>query len=187
MMAAISGWVREIAVVVLLGWVLEMLVPRQDFRRYVRLVIGLLVLVAVIRPALVLLGHARAPTFPDTADGQVATLIAQGKALEAQDQGASLALYAQKVGEEAAAIADTVPGVGGASGTAEVDTDPTSPSYGDIRSVDVTVRPTGAAIEVGSDGSRPPPARLEAAVQAAVAGGLQVAPSAVGVTVQEGG
>lgn len=186
-MSAVVAWVREIVLVVLLGWVLGMLVPRDDFRRYVHLVIGLLVLVAVIRPALDLLGGVRPGTFTVRPDTQAASLVARGVTIQRSDEAASLALFARKVGDEAAAVALTVPGVVAATGRAQIDGDPTSSAYGEVTSVEVRVTPGSGGIEVGSDGSRSPPKNLASRVQEAVAKGLAVEARAVSVQVVKGG
>jgi len=184
--SAVLGWVREIVLVVLLGWVLEMLVPRDEFRRYVRLVIGLLVLVAVIRPALNLLGAARPGAFRVGRDAQAADLVERGVSIQKGEEGKTLALYAQKVGEEAAAVAETVPGVRTATGEAQIDEDPSSAAFGEVTSLVVAVIP-GGSIEVGGDGSRSPPSGLAGQVKKALSLDLGIDERAVTVTVQKGG
>lgn len=185
-------WIREVILVVLLGWVLEMLVFSEEYRRYVRLVIGLLVLVAVIRPALVFLGS---PTLPIPkgmgTDAAVAGLVAQGIAMNQSDQAAAMTLYASDVGREAAAVALTVPGVQGAKGTASVETDPNSPAYGEVLGITVYVTPGQPGqiqpIQVGGDGGGGKlPARLAKEVQSAISRGLQVEASAIRVLSQGG-
>lgn len=68
-MAAVNVWARDVVLVIALAAVLEMALPQGDFRRFARLVMGLLVLVAMIKPlmgylevAIALPGGALRPT-----------------------------------------------------------------------------------------------------------------------------
>jgi stage III sporulation protein AF len=48
----LNAWARELVLIVALAAVLEMALPRGDFRRFSRLVMGLLVLLAMLKPLL---------------------------------------------------------------------------------------------------------------------------------------
>ncbi|MEF3301936.1 stage III sporulation protein AF [Paenibacillus sp. GYB003] len=52
MMAWLSGWLKEIVVVVLLAAFVELLLPNNAYQRYVRTVLGLFILLALLSPLL---------------------------------------------------------------------------------------------------------------------------------------
>ncbi|MEW6725317.1 MAG: stage III sporulation protein AF [Bacillota bacterium] len=56
-MAFLYQWVHSLAVIVFMAALLEMLIPRSSLNRYVRVVMGLLILLATIQPLLTLLGQ----------------------------------------------------------------------------------------------------------------------------------
>lgn len=51
-MNALHAWARDLVVIVALAAILEMALPQGDFRRFARLVMGLLVLIAMVKPLL---------------------------------------------------------------------------------------------------------------------------------------
>lgn len=71
MIGAISGWVRDLAVMALILAFAEMLLPRNDLRKFARVVIGL-VLVAIILGSLVDLSSVEdalaTPSIPDLSE-----------------------------------------------------------------------------------------------------------------------
>ena len=63
-MAGLSEWIRQIILVLLLTGVVELALPRGSMRRYVQVVLGLFVLLAIIRPVLAWLGSEPANLVP---------------------------------------------------------------------------------------------------------------------------
>ncbi len=55
-MAALTEWVRGLVVLVVLASLLEMLLPMGGMKRFVRLTMGLLIMLGIVRPILGLLG-----------------------------------------------------------------------------------------------------------------------------------
>ncbi|GGH79554.1 stage III sporulation protein AF [Pullulanibacillus pueri] len=49
-MSAISSWISQIVLLILLAIVLELLLPNDSFQKYVKLVIGLVLIVALLSP-----------------------------------------------------------------------------------------------------------------------------------------
>jgi stage III sporulation protein AF len=105
-MATLSLWVREILIVVLIGWLLEAFLPSAQFQRYVRLVVGLLVVVAVIGPALSWLR-----TRPVLQLGTSTTPFLTPSAPTRAEEADVLRLYSQDLARTARAMALAVPGV----------------------------------------------------------------------------
>lgn len=49
-MAAVTSWVTQIVLLILLAIILELLLPNESFKRYVKMVIGLVLIVALLNP-----------------------------------------------------------------------------------------------------------------------------------------
>lgn len=85
-MGALSEWIRQVILVLILTGVVELALPAGTMRRYVQVVLGLLVLLAIIRPVLAWLG------------GEPATLVPAWERI------------LEQAGAGAAPLADGVPG-----------------------------------------------------------------------------
>lgn len=164
-MNALAAWVREILLVVLLGWVLEVFLPAEGFRRYVRLVVGLFVIVGVMGPIFSFLRGQMLPA--GFGAGPEPLLVTSAQPAE---EAAWARAYGAELDHTAAAMALTVPGVLAAEG--QVLLQPTGDGRETLSSVTVRIRTGG--------GGAPPPA-LAARVTTAVAAGLAVPPSLVHV------
>lgn len=55
-MGFLKEWVRELVVLVLLGSCLELIIPSSSFKKYIRMAMGLIVVLAVVRPIASFLG-----------------------------------------------------------------------------------------------------------------------------------
>jgi len=51
-MALISSWITNILLLILFATILELLLPNSSTQRYVKLVVGLMILVAMLQPVL---------------------------------------------------------------------------------------------------------------------------------------
>ena len=56
-MSAFWGWIRQLALLLLLLTVVELLMPRSTYRRYVRLLAGVILILTVLEPLLGLWGQ----------------------------------------------------------------------------------------------------------------------------------
>lgn len=111
-MAALTGYIHALLVVVVLGFLLELLVPGNAFRGYVRLIIGLAIMVAILNPLLGFLGH-RMSLWPWGSgwDQETASLLQEGQILAGERDVAILKAYRQEVARAAEQAALAVPGV----------------------------------------------------------------------------
>jgi len=105
------SWLRGILVVALFGWLLEALQPASALRRYTRLVIGLLLMVAVLSPVVGLL-RTKLPTLTGVfwQDRDVQGLLQQGGVLESREEAQTVQDYRQQMAATAAAAAEAVDG-----------------------------------------------------------------------------
>lgn len=115
------SWLRGILVVALFGWLFEALQPASAMKRYTRLAIGLLLMVAILHPLVGLLG-SRLPALarPFWTDADVQGLLQQGVFLQQKEQSDALVSYRQALARAAQAAALGVSGVHGATAQVEV-------------------------------------------------------------------
>lgn len=185
-MAAVTGWVREILLVVILGWVLEMMVPAESMRRYMRLVIGLLVLLAVLHPFLTLIGTPLRVLLPDSSSQNLATYVAQGMQMRTTSETQILEDYRLRLAADAVAVAEGVPWVQSAQATVSIQSSRSAADFGAVSGAIVGVSPEAiriAPVEIGPQGSVAAgvPTAVAAAVQDRVAAALGIRPSQVSV------
>jgi len=55
MLEAIAGWVKNIIIIVLFASFLELLLPNSSLQRFIRVIMGLLIMLAILNPAIDLL------------------------------------------------------------------------------------------------------------------------------------
>ncbi len=163
------SWLRGILVVALFGWLLEALQPASTMRRYTRLVIGLLLMVAVLEPLTVVLKQ-RLPALTGSYwhDPDVQGLLQQGSVLQTQEQAQTVSQYRKEMSETGEAAAQAAAG-------------------SEALSVSVTIgqseAPTGAEVTLRGH----PAAATRTAVRRAVATALGISEAAVRVDSSEGG
>ncbi len=164
------SWLRGILVVALFGWLFEALQPASAMKRYTRLAIGLLIMVAVLHPLVSLLG-VRVPALakPFWNDADVQGLLQQGVFLQQKEQTDATASYRTALARAAEAAALGVQGVQKA--TAQV-------------SVDANDAPTSAQLQIVVQSAGP--ATLQA-VRSSVGTALGMSPGSVRVSWTEGG
>ncbi len=117
-METIRGIVRNIAIVILLASFLELLLPNGSMRRFVQLIMGLFVLIAILGPAANLLDRPltfEIPAWSQAQAGQaqeeLATVIKQGTNIREKSKSKALAEYQKAIEQQAKALALTVKGV----------------------------------------------------------------------------
>lgn|GEM_PF-1816873 len=180
MTAALAHWGRGLIILALFGLLAEMLLPSRATEGYVRLVIGLVILAAVIAPVLGLVrgavGSGLSALSGGPADAASLSGLLRAEGSVAGGQGGLVAqVFATEVGRTAVAQAESVRGVAAARAHARVDV-ANGLDYGQLRGVDVAV-----VLRPGVD-----PASALAAVRRRVASALGLAPGAVGVTAGRG-
>lgn len=98
MWAMVGGWVRTLIVIVLLGNLVDLLLPKGDLRRYAGLIVGLVLLAIMLRPLVEVLNWANRGH--------------QTSAFSWVTSGPSLtSAIAQEERHQAEALVETLPGV----------------------------------------------------------------------------
>jgi stage III sporulation protein AF len=170
----LKDWVRGLVLLVVLATCLELMLPMNAMKKYVRMTMGLLVVLAVIQPLLGFMGQTVTVTnlFPDD-DGAALPTINQimTRAGQFREKNQTLALGEARVrlAAEAVQAARAVPGV--AEARAAVVLEQERGEYR-VRSVTVTVTPGGAPGTV-SQVKPVPPVRIGGGEEALPAGERQ--------------
>lgn len=169
---ALRLWVREVVLVLFLAGLLEMLLPEGDLKRFGRVAVGFFVVLAVARPVLALLGGGFAVdhTLASMSVWEFGGGAAVGGLEEALERGArirevsrdrALAAARASLERQIEAVAMREEGVAEAQAVVDLDTDPSSASYGAIQAVRLSVwlqpaegAEAGSAASAGEDGTR---------------------------------
>ncbi|MHB8169942.1 MAG: stage III sporulation protein AF [Thermincolia bacterium] len=113
-MDVIREMVRNIAIIVVLTSLLEMLLPVSNMQRFVRVVMGLFIIVTLLNPVLALVDKEVAFQVSGpmaTKNGELSGILDKGKAISQESQGQAMAQYEEKLGQQVMAVAQMVPGV----------------------------------------------------------------------------
>jgi len=114
--AALIEWVRSLVVLVVLASLLEMMLPTGGMKRFVRLSMGLLILLGVVRPLVSLLGGqaAFAPDLLQESDGRLPSLnqiMVEANQFQARSRALLLEEVRNRVTHQAETAALAVEGV----------------------------------------------------------------------------
>lgn len=202
----LKEWVRNLVMLVIVASALELLLPMSSMKKYVRLALGLMLLLAIVRPAFDLLGQEVVVDVTLFAAEESARLPGLGEIMaragEFRERSGQLALEQARarLESEAQQAALTVPGVGSAAVRLRLEEADGQP---EIRAITVSisfagqvggVRPVDPVEPVGprgpdrsaeqADSSAAAQTRLAAAVRAAVAQrlGLAADPDLIQIT-----
>ncbi|MBX6377781.1 MAG: stage III sporulation protein AF [Clostridia bacterium] len=183
-MAYLQEWVRQVAVVTLFAAVADLMVPAGASRAYVRVVLGLLVVLAVLQPLVDAFGQgvdwsrSFAAVAPPTRPAAVGVAEEEGsERLRAVQRALTVEAYAALLARQAEAVAANLEGVVSARAAAVVESDPSSLRFGQLRGLQVAVA------AAGGPGAGLPPAVLAGRVREALARSFGLSPDHVDVTV----
>lgn len=116
-MDMIRELIKTIVVIVLLAVFIEMILPKGDMRRYVKMVMGLLVILAVVQTAAGALNLSLMKEVPQLKVGQgdgappLDDIIATGKKISELNQGEAVEQYKQGIASQVLSMARLNPGV----------------------------------------------------------------------------
>lgn len=124
-METLTGLIRQVVLIALLAAFVEMFLPRDDLARFVRLIMGLFIIVAVLTPVLNWLNRDGVTVLEAWVDsrGQVAdteSILVQGERLAQQGEQLMLDDYSTRLAKQVQAIVRLVPGVEEAVVTADL-------------------------------------------------------------------
>ncbi|MDA8233781.1 MAG: stage III sporulation protein AF [Clostridia bacterium] len=113
-MDIIREMVRNIAIIVVLTSLLEMLLPVSNMQRFVRVVMGLFIIITLLNPVLALVDKEVAFQVSGPMvgrEGELAGILDKGKALSEESRSQAMAQYEEKLGQQVMAVAQMVPGI----------------------------------------------------------------------------
>lgn len=147
-MSTLIAWARDLVALALFGYLLELLLPSRVMEGYVRLVVGLVLLAALVSPLLTWLRPNRllGMDLPGaSAQGVKAVLTDENR----YANGESSQILTVFSGQAAAAAEAALGGLRGASTRSvrvHVVTDVSEPDYGQIDAVNVVLSGTGTGL-----------------------------------------
>ncbi|GAW94162.1 stage III sporulation protein AF [Calderihabitans maritimus] len=136
--------VRNLAVIVLLAGFAEMLLPNSDMRRYVKLVMGLFVLITVLNPVVTLLEKQQL-NFEVSAwqysvgNEALDTILRKSEELKSTNAREALEEYRRRVERQIQALVELIPGVEKVEARVEVEENRDLVTFGSLRAVYLTV------------------------------------------------
>jgi stage III sporulation protein AF len=198
-MEALKELVRSLAAIIILTSLMEMVLPNSKMKSYVRLMLGLFVIVIILNPVLAFLGSSgefsSQAWIEPARDQQLEEIMADAQDLSVQSRDMFLDDYAAKVEQQIAALVMLSPEVREAQVEvliAEEDPDLGTDIIGAIREVNLRVRlkdagdipesdsPQGNAGNVDASG-----AHTERRIQSIVSDFYGLMPDQVSVTVEQ--
>ncbi len=114
MLTAVTDWVRNIALIVLFASFLELLLPTSGMQRFVRVIMGLLILLAVLAPVVDALQSHRAPEVPALGGqgGQAADRVRSGaEAVIRERDRLAVEMYKKELARQIRAVVTATDGV----------------------------------------------------------------------------
>ena len=126
-MNTLTEIIRNLVILAFLSLVLELVLPRGNMAKYVRLVMGLLVILVVIQPLLTLSGgdwsELAESVFHQQAEDNTEAIVSDGNNMADQWSETALAEYEATVADQVEAMALTVDGVEAAMAEAVIQDD----------------------------------------------------------------
>lgn len=146
-MTAVVAWARDLVALALFGYLLELLLPSHSMEGYVRLVVGLVILAALVSPLFSWLRPGRTVRLelPGADATGVRAVLNDEQRYAGGESAQILALFAAQAQIEAGRALRRLPEIVAAKVQVHVVPDPASPRYGQIDGVAVAVRARAGA------------------------------------------
>lgn len=151
-METLRQWLRSVVVIIILGGFLEFMLPADDLRRFARMVLNLLLVLALIGPLMQVVRRAPGevqlpavvvPEGPSTAD-----LVTAGENLRQKSQGLFLIEGEERLSRRVSDVAGMVPGVRGVQAKVVLD------SGGAVGRVEIVIGSAPQDYDTASDAVR---------------------------------
>jgi len=189
-METLRALVQNLVIIVILAVLLEMMLPGGEMRRYTKMVLGLMVIVAVIQAVNGLSGGGLFKEIEEYAwrdessGGQRLDIMERGKRLDEENKRRAMEHYRQGMEKQIAGLAGLDSRISLSGAEVIVQDDPSKKDYGMIREINLVIgggssdsrqiRPVdtvsvnaGDKHTVSAAGDRPSPEKVEAARSAA--------------------
>lgn len=163
-MEILRDLVREIAIIVLLAGFLEMLLPTSSMKSFVKVVMGLFIIVTVLSPISSLLGRdiafeVNSWRYYNAADDQaLQTIMTRADSISRESQAATVREYEKRLAQQVQTVAKLVDGVGQVEAQVSARQDKKTGHYGGIDRIVLLV---GAGQPAGSGQAVVEPVQIE--------------------------
>lgn len=149
MVAAVSIWIKDIILVVLFATFMELLLPNSSMQRFIRVIIGLFIMLTILNPVLDIVQNR---FMPEQELPAVATSINKtpntekvvNSITEERDR-LSYEIYKKELAKQIRALVITIEGVADAKVAVEVNSGETKSQAGAIKSIIIYVQPGTSA------------------------------------------
>ena len=150
-MTALIAWARDLAALALFGYLLELLLPSRTMEGYVRLVVGLVILAALVSPLLKWLrpGEAVRLNLPGASAQGVKTVFFDENRYANGESSQILDVFSGQAAKATEEALRHLPGVLAPRVRIAVSSDPSSAEFGQIRGASVvfsSARPSRSLI-----------------------------------------
>lgn len=148
MIAALTGWLKGIIYIVLFAAFLEFLLPSGQMRKFIRVIIGLFIMLAVLNPIITVLSRGQTdellPAWRDLSrdDRKVKQVSAEN--LVAAEQEMTRNVYKKELAGQIRSVAVNIAGVGDAQVSVELEQADSKNKSGAIRVVTITIQTRGS-------------------------------------------
>lgn len=144
MVALISGWVKNIILIVLFASFLELLLPNSSLQRFIRVIMGLLIMLAILNPAIDLVqGNWVAGDIPTIGTGgqkQTDIVRSANMAVGERDRLAK-EIYKRDIGKQIRALVMAIDGVSEVRIAIELQEQGETGATGAIKTISLYVKP----------------------------------------------
>ena len=99
----INQWIANIVGVIVLGTLMDMIIPKGNLKTYTRFFVGLVTMLVILQPLLKLIGHYpdfRSNLWFKTMEAELETITTRNQALEINQENLLMQLYKDKLEED---------------------------------------------------------------------------------------
>ncbi|MDD4599760.1 hypothetical protein SDC9_30308 [bioreactor metagenome] len=150
MIASVSAWIKDIIFIVLFASFMELLLPSSSMQRFIRVIMGLCIMLTILNPALNIIQNHLASgqelSLVSTTLNSSANIGNVTTSMVNERDKLSYELYKKELAKQIRAIVTTIDGVADARVTVAVNNAASGDTAGSIKDITVYVQPGIAAM-----------------------------------------
>lgn len=150
MIEGIGIWIRTIVTVIFLATMLEMFLPGGTMQKYVRVVMGLLLLLVILNPLINLAGKDyswQARIWEVGNEQGLQAVLAAGEQLRVEQEKYALQEYKNRLAEQVTRVVNRIPGIKKVRAEVIIVEDAKSKDYGRVMGLTLWVTPGRPEVE----------------------------------------
>lgn len=144
MVALLSGWVKNIILIVLFASFLELLLPNSSLQRFIRVIMGLLIMLTILNPAIDLVqGNWTAGDIPTIGTGgqKQADIVRSANMAVGERDRLAKEIYKRDIGKQIRALVMAIDGVSEVRIAIELQEQAETGATGAIKIISLYVKP----------------------------------------------